>query len=549
MSSPKSPKSCEDSSDNGAQANQGSSPFILSPAASSGPANILQHSTPATVFDPPSHSPSPAMPHFTGALTANFTTLVNPNTAVGRIIARGEATIQALDPFISSSSSGLSNPSYGANIARPPPAVQRGTRTLLRSSRNRVRIEDSPRPAFGSSSQADGDLVVPVVAPVSPIVLQDPDFSLRANSGRWVLRGAGRNITVPAGPRPMPMAANNPPPEGPRRNPTIPAVSQVPMAQMAPPPPPYRTNNTSQQQRNQAAAGIWNQATPPSRPSRAAISTVYPTENPSLSFHPSAAIPPLFANRHIQPIAPLRVPAFAGQPPASPWQLEPWQPEQSHPLPPLPRPERPRSEPSPNDLEHQLEELEQQQRRQLEIVRQRAWDFEQWQIQHDLSQHRHSNQGQELSRQQSEQSLRSRMAPAQQRWTPGGGHFYYQRNGDVVRPAPMSDPFTGEDGGAGSGWIQTSTWRVCYPPPLWNQGGRHGRQQEKRRKKRDKTSPTPGAYDEASGEEKMLGKGGEASSAEPESLPGTPEAPAQVQEEQEEKTQVDEKEDVEEKHE
>lgn len=80
----------------------------------------------------------------------------------------------------------------------------------------------------------------------------------------------------------------------------------------------------------------------------------------------------------------------------------------------------------------------------------------------------------------------------------------------------MVDPFVGQDGGAGSGMLQPATWTICYPPTLWTQGGRYGENQEKRRKRAAKDSPTPGAYAEASGEERMLGeRRGEASSVEP----------------------------------
>lgn len=562
----KSPQSSSGSSGTGGQA---SSPLIRSSASVAGPANIRQPSTPATVVEPPSHTPSPAVPHFTGALTANLTTFFNPNTTVGRLIARGEATIQArnqnrrpgdpsgeagpfnsqpaepswsLDAFSCSPSGGRSNsnpsnsnPSYGVNITQRPPAVQRGARTFLRSSRNRIRIEDSPRVSLGPSPLARSESADQVLAPGSPIVLQDPTFSPRASRVAGGLRGAHGKIT-----RSLPMAHGNSTPKGSRRNNAVPAVSQASTTQVLPPPPP-RANNTSQQQPNPpAAAGLWNQATPPFRPSRAAISNIYPTLDPSSPrFLPSAAVPPLFANRHPEPIAPLRLPTVPGQPPASPWQPSPWQPEESYPVPPPTRLARPtRSEASsPDDLEHQLEQLEQQQREQLEVIQQRAWDLEGWQRQQDIAFAQHQppdDEQRELWRQQSEERLRqwgehpgssSGLAPATQRLTPGGGNFYHERNGAIVRPAPMVDPFVGQDGGAGSGMLQPATWTICYPPTLWTQGGRHGENQEKRRKRAAKDSPTPGAYAEASGEERMLGeRRGEASSVEPESVSDTPKA-------------------------
>lgn len=559
MSNRKSPQSSSGSSGTGGRNSQASSPFIRSPASAAGPANIRQSSTPATIVEPPSHTPSPAVPHFAGALTANLTTFVNPNTVVGRMIARGEATIQArnqnrqhgghsgeagpsnsqaaesswsLDPFSSSSSGGPSNsnPSYGFNLTQQPPAVRRGARTFLRSSRNRIRIEDSPRVSLGPSPLARSESADQVLAPGSPIVLQDPTYSPRASRVGGVLRGAHGSIT-----RCMPMAHTNPPTEGLRRNNVV--VSVVSQAPMAPPPrPTHSANNTSQPQPDPPAAGLWNQATPPFRRSRAAISNIYPTTDASPAFRPSAGVPPLFANRHPAPIAPLRLP---GQPPASPWQPSPWEPEESHPVTPPTQLARPHSShSSPDDLEHQLEQLEQQQREQLEVIQQRAWDLEHWQRQQDIAfavHQRPDEEQRELWRQQSEQRMRQwgeqpgssgGVAPATQRSTPGGGHFYYERHGSVVQPAPMVDPFVGQEGGAGSGVLQPATWTICYPPSLWTQGGRHGENQEKRRKRAAKDSPTPGAYDEASGEERMLGERREASasSVEPESLSDTPKA-------------------------
>lgn len=582
----KSPQSSSGSSGTGGRNSQASSPFIRSPASAAGPANIRQPSTPATIVEPPSHTPSPAVPHFNGALTANLTTFVNPNTTVGRLIARGEATIQArnqnrqpgdhsgeagpsnsqpaesswsLDPFSFSSSSGgrsdsnpsNSNPSNGFNLTQPPPAVRRGARTFLRSSRNRIRIEDSPRVSLGPSPLARSESADQVLAPGSPIVLEDPTFSPRASRRVGVLGGAHGNTTVPSGSRSMPMAHNNSTPGGPRRNNIIvPVVSQAPMA--PPPLPPLPANDTTEQQPNPpAAAGLWNQATPPFRPSRAAISNIYPTTDASPRLLPSATVPPLFANRHPEPIAPLHLPGQ--QPPASPWQPSPWEPEQSHPVTPPTQLARPQSShSSPDDLEHQLEQLEQQQREQLEVIQQRAWDLEGWQRQQDIAfavHQRPDEEQRELWRQQSEQRMRQRgeqaggsggFGPATQRSTPGGGHFYYERHGSVVRPAPMVDPFVGQEGGAGSGVVQPATWTICYPPSLWTQGGRHGENQEKRRKRAAKESPTPGAYDEGSGEERMLGERGEASSVEPESVSDTPKA---------EKGKADEKKEAEEEKE